>query len=76
HILLNRHLMLIKNEPMGRLWRHWPLLLWADCVDLGYLLAVQPRLFARAAHAVMLMRRALDKRRRMAGRAPSPAGAG
>jgi hypothetical protein len=66
----------IKNEPMGGLWRHWPLLLWADCIDLGYLAAVQPRLFARAPDALTLLRRAWDKRRRMAARASSRAGAG
>jgi GT2 family glycosyltransferase len=76
HILINRHLMVIKNEPMGGLWRHWPLLLWADCIDLGYLAAVQPRLFARAPDALTLLRRAWDKRRRMAARASSRAGAG
>jgi len=69
HILLNRHLMLIKNEPMGRLWRHWPLLLWADCVDLGYLLVVQPRLLRFTPEAFRLVRRAFAKRRHQAGAA-------
>jgi GT2 family glycosyltransferase len=71
HILMNRHLMLIKNEPAGKLWLHWPMMLWADCVDLCYLL-VQPRLLAWAPRAASLVRRALDKRRRMVDSAPSP----
>jgi GT2 family glycosyltransferase len=76
HILINRHLMLVKNEPTGRVWRRWPLWLWATCVDLGYLLAVQPRLFAWAPKAVTLLARAWDKRRRMAPPAPPCPGAG
>ena len=71
HILMNRHLMLIKNEPAGQLWLHWPMLLWADCIDLCYLL-VQPRLLAWAPQAAVLLRRALEKRRRMAHSALSP----
>jgi len=73
HVLLNRHLMLIKNEPAGRLWLHWPLLLWADGVDLGYLLLARPRLLTWAPRAAALLRRALDKRRRMAQSRPVPA---
>jgi len=71
HILVNRHLMLIKNEPAGKLWIHWPLLLWANCVDLCYLL-LQPRLMAWTPQAAGLLRRALDKRRRMGPSGPSP----
>ncbi len=76
HIMVNRHLMLVKNEPAWNMWLHWPLLLWANCIDLGYLLLVQPRLLAWAPRAVRLLRRAWDKRRRMARLALSHTGAG
>jgi len=66
HVLLNRHLMLLKNQSMGAALRHGLRLLWADCVDLGYLLVVRPRLLARAPDAARLLRRAVEKRRRMA----------
>jgi GT2 family glycosyltransferase len=66
HILINRHLMVIKNKPMSEAWFHCSLLFWADCVDLGYVLMVRPRLLGWAPNASVLLRRALDKRRRMA----------
>lgn len=76
HIMMNRHLMLVKNTPARDVWRHWPLLLWADCIDLVYVLLVQPRLLAWVPRAMTLLARARDKRRRMAGRSLSHTGAG
>jgi len=66
HILINRHLMLVKNQSAGATLRHAFILLWADGVDLAYLLVVQPRLLAWAPMAATLLRRALDKRRLIA----------
>jgi GT2 family glycosyltransferase len=72
HILLNRHLMLVKNLSAGTALRHALLLLWADGVDLAYLLVMRPRLLAWAPAAAELLRRALDKRRMIASRRAVP----
>jgi hypothetical protein len=55
--------MLIKNERLGELLAHVPALLWAELMDWGYVLCVQPRLLAYAPQAVALMRKAVRKRR-------------
>lgn len=72
HILLNRHLMLVKNVSAEAALRHVFVLLWADAVDLVYLLLVRPRLLAWAPNAASLLRRALDKRRQIASRPAAP----
>ncbi|MEW6325080.1 MAG: glycosyltransferase family 2 protein [Nitrospirota bacterium] len=63
HILVNRYLMLIKNESAGAFLLHLPALAWAELVDWGYVLFVQPRLLAYAPRAASLMLRAFAKRR-------------
>jgi len=62
HILINRYLMLIKNESAGALLLHLPALAWAELVDWGYALCVQPRLFRYASEALRLLARAAAKR--------------
>jgi GT2 family glycosyltransferase len=72
HILINRHLMLVKNQSVSATLRHACLLVWSDGVDLAYLLLVQPRLLAWGPRAATLLRRALDKRRLIASRRAAP----
>lgn len=76
HILTNRYLMLVKNERWGDALIHLPALAWAELVDWVYLFCVQPRLFAYAPDAVVLLKRAWKKRRRcLAPLSSAPAGA-
>lgn len=72
HILINRHLMLVKNQSADVALRHAFILLWANGVDLAYLLLVQPRLLGWTPMAAALLRRALDKRRLIASHRSEP----
>lgn len=72
HILINRHLMLVKNQSADVALRHAFILLWANGVDLAYLLLVQPRLLGWMPMAAALLRRALDKRRLIASHRAEP----
>lgn len=72
HILINRHLMLVKNQSADVALRHAFILLWANGVDLAYLLLVQPRLLGWTPMAAALLRRALDKRRLIASHRAEP----
>lgn len=67
HILVNRYLMIVKNERLAELLRHSPALLWAELQDWGYLVFVRPRLFGYLPEALGLLRRAMDKRHAIAG---------
>jgi GT2 family glycosyltransferase len=62
HILANRYLMVAKNERAGGLIARAPALLWAELVDWGYVLLVQPRLLSYLSEALRLFRRAVSKR--------------
>ncbi len=68
HILVNRYLMYIKNERVGEFFLHAPVLLWAELVDLVYVLFVQPRLLGYLPRAAALMGRAWGKRRIVPGK--------
>ena len=62
HILVNRYLMLIKNERMSSICARLPALMWAECVDWAYIVLIQPRLLRYVPEAWRLMKRAFMKR--------------